>query len=148
MNPEIEKIIANLPPDDQVTMKEHLDASKKTAQRAARAAIMARNFSHNIGENVVTELEKKDDLGDESDGIYGFVKNWHFESFRPKYTARIDMLINGEITFKEEVLRINALDRLSRSAGLEELINLSNQNADMERVLLLSKLQRGEIESF
>lgn len=52
MNKEIESIIAKLPPEDQKVMTEHLEVLEENSRGAAMAAIMARNFSHNVGQYI------------------------------------------------------------------------------------------------
>ncbi len=71
--------------------------------------------------------------------------NWTFNWFKKSKenrTANIEGIISGETTFESEALRVNNLDSLRRTAGLEELINFASQNADQERVVWVNDILR------
>lgn len=52
MNPEIERIISQLPAGDQEKMREHLEDLYGSQRTLAYAAIWVQNFSHGIGRNI------------------------------------------------------------------------------------------------
>jgi hypothetical protein len=49
---EVSEIISKLPEEERAVVEEFLADSKKAMERAAKAAILARNFSHGVGKHV------------------------------------------------------------------------------------------------
>lgn len=49
----LEEIIFGLPENDQEIVREYQENMRRHAMRAAAAAIMVRNFSHNIGTHLL-----------------------------------------------------------------------------------------------
>lgn len=45
----VDEIIANLPEKDRELMERYREATRESMIRAAACAVMARNFSHNLG---------------------------------------------------------------------------------------------------
>lgn len=45
----VNEIIANLPEEDRELMERYHEETRESVVRAAACAIMARNFSHNLG---------------------------------------------------------------------------------------------------
>ena len=62
MKEEIQNILTKLPEEDRKKVLKLLDKSMESARNSAKAAIMARNLSHSLGESVRAETDQEDYL--------------------------------------------------------------------------------------
>ncbi len=59
MSAQFDEVLAKLSPEDRATVVQEVIDLREAAQRAAAAAIMARNASHGVGDQVKEVMDKK-----------------------------------------------------------------------------------------